>query len=43
MSSAGFKVDVEHYTPYFGLGFVMSQEHAGDKLPKGSTIVVKIS
>ena len=34
---------MKHYTPYFGLGFVMKQDHAGDKVRKGSTITVWIS
>jgi len=43
LKAAGFKVKVEHYSPFFGLGFVMKQDHAGDMLPKGSTIRVWIS
>ncbi|MFT4084608.1 MAG: Stk1 family PASTA domain-containing Ser/Thr kinase [Nocardioides sp.] len=43
LESDGFTVDVRHYTPYFGLGFVMDQDSAGQKLPYGSTITVWIS
>ncbi|MEX0427458.1 Stk1 family PASTA domain-containing Ser/Thr kinase [Nocardioides sp. DS6] len=43
LEKAGFKVEVDHYTPYFGLGFVMGQDHAGDKLPFGSTIHIYVS
>ena len=43
LEDAGFKVNVEHYTPYFGLGFVMRQDGAGEKLPRGSTITIWIS
>jgi serine/threonine-protein kinase len=43
LEAAGFEVRVRHYTPYFGLGFVMKQEHAGDKVAKGSPITVWVS
>jgi serine/threonine-protein kinase len=43
LEDAGFTVDVRHYTPYFGLGFVMRQESAGEKLPRGSAVTIWIS
>ena len=43
LRKAGFDVRVAHYTPYFGLGFVMDQDHAGDKMPYGSTITIYVS
>ena len=44
LRGAGFHVRVEHYTPYFGLGFVMNQDQGpGDRVPYGSTITIFIS
>ena len=43
LKGKGFEVEVRHYTPYFGLRFVMSQESRGEKIPYGSTVVIYIS
>lgn len=43
LEAAGFEVAVEPFTPYFGLGFVMDQERAGERVRKGSTITIWVS
>jgi len=43
LEDVGFQVDVEHYMPYFGLGYVMEQEAKGERVPKGSEITIWVS
>jgi serine/threonine-protein kinase len=43
LEAAGFVVQVERFTPYFGLGFVMRQEAKGEMLPQGSTVTIWVS
>lgn len=43
LENAGFDVEVEHNSPYFGLGFVVKQDPGGgDKAPRGATITLYI-
>ncbi len=43
LAKAGFEVTVEHYQPYFGLGFVVAQSpNGGDMAPYRSTITIQI-
>ena len=43
LQDAGFKVEVEHNSPYFGLGFVVGQSPDGGSMaPYGSTIALKV-
>jgi serine/threonine-protein kinase len=43
LHKAGFTVTVVHNTPYFGLGFVVSQSPGGSEMaPFGSTITLYI-
>jgi serine/threonine-protein kinase len=43
LAAAGFHVTVTHNTPYFGLGFVVSQSPGGgDMAPFGSTVTITI-
>jgi eukaryotic-like serine/threonine-protein kinase len=44
LESRGFVVSIEHTTPYFGLGIVVSQSPGGgDMAPKGSTVTIVIA
>ncbi len=43
LESRGFQVSIEHATPYFGLGIVVSQSPGGgDMAPVGSTVTIVI-
>ena len=43
LAAAGFHVTVTHNTPYFGLGFVVSESPGGgDMAPFGSTVMISI-
>ena len=43
LEGLGFNVRVQHYFPYFGLGYVMHADHEGDTLPYGATVTLYIS
>jgi len=43
LQAAGFKVEVDHYSIFFGLGIVMEEAHDGEMMPRGSTIAIYVS
>lgn len=43
LEDKGFSVEVDHFSPYFGLGYVMEQDPSGDKVPYGSSITLYVS